>query len=83
MSLRLTQRKLKSEIGIISSQKEKVGQRALPAIFYFIHFWLHRLFIAVCRLSLVAVSGGYSLVAMQGLLIAVAALAAGHGLLSA
>ena len=27
---------------------------------YFIYFWLHWVFIAVCRLSLVAVSGGYS-----------------------
>ena len=37
------------------------------------------LFLAVVG-ALVVVSGGYSLVAVQGLLIAVASLASGHGL---
>ena len=36
----------------------------------------------LCRLSLVAVSGGYSLVVVHGLLIAVASLVAEHGLCS-
>ena len=37
-------------------------------------------FVAACRLFLVVVRGGYSLVAVQGLLIAVARLVAKHGL---
>ena len=46
----------------------------------FIYFWLHWVFVAVHRLSLVAASGGYFLVAVLGLLIAVAFLVAEHGL---
>ena len=38
----------------------------------FVYFWLHWIFIAVCRFSLVAASGGYSTVAVYRLLIAVA-----------
>ena len=34
-------------------------------------FWLCCLFVAVCGLSLIVVSGGYSLVGVNGLLIAV------------
>ena len=45
------------------------------------YFWLHRVFVAALGLSLVAVSGGYSLVLAQGLLIVVASLAAEHGLM--
>ena len=45
----------------------------------FIYFWLHWVFVAVRGLSLVAVSGGYS-VAVRELLIAVASLVAEHGL---
>ena len=40
----------------------------------FIYFWLHWIFIASPGLPLVAVSGGYSLVVMRGLLLAVASL---------
>ena len=40
----------------------------------FIYFWLCWVFIAACGLSPVAVSGGYSLVVVLGILIAVAAL---------
>ena len=36
-------------------------------LFLIISFWLHRVFVAVLRLSLVAVSGGYSLVVGLGL----------------
>ena len=43
---------------------------------------LHWVFVAVCRLSLVVASGGYSLVAVHGLLIAVASLVSEHRLLS-
>ena len=43
------------------------------------YFWLHRVFVAVCRLSLVAVSRGFSLV-MCRLLIAVASLVVEHRL---
>ena len=45
----------------------------------FIYFWLCWVFIAVQGLSLVAVSGVYS-VAVHGLLIAAASLVAKHGL---
>ena len=41
-------------------------------------FWLRRIFAALQGLSLVVVSGGYSLVAVCGLLIVVASLVAGH-----
>ena len=37
-------------------------------------------FVAACRLSLIAVSGGYSLVVVLGLLVAVASLVAALGL---
>ena len=43
---------------------------------YFIYFWLHWVFVAVCGLSLVAASGGYSLLRCVGFLIAVASLVA-------
>ena len=42
--------------------------------------WLCWVFVAVSRLSLVAASEGYSLVAVRGLLIAVASLVAKHWL---
>ena len=42
-------------------------------------FLLHWVLVAVCRLSLVAVSRGYSLVAVHRLLIVVASLVAEHG----
>ena len=40
----------------------------------FIYFWLHWVFVAVHRLSLLVVSGGY----MSGLLIAVTSLSVEH-----
>ena len=46
----------------------------------FIYFWLCWVFIAAHRLSLVVVSGGYSLVAMHGRLIVAASLFGEHGL---
>ena len=49
-------------------------------IYIFIYFWLPWVFIAVQGLSLVAKSGGYSLVVMQGLLSVVASLVAEHRL---
>ena len=42
--------------------------------FLFIHFWLHWVTVAEHRLSLVAASRGFSLVALCGLLTAVASL---------
>ena len=48
--------------------------------FKFIYFWLLWVFVAVCRLSLVVVSKGYSLVVVRGLLIVVAFLFAERGL---
>ena len=46
----------------------------------FIYLWLPWVFVAVRGLSLVAVSGGYSVVAVCGLLIDVASLVAEHRL---
>ena len=43
------------------------------------YFWLHWVFTAAHGLSLVAASRGWSLVAMHGLLTAVASLIAEHG----
>ena len=50
------------------------------AIHVFLIFWLHRVFVAACGLSLVEASWGKSLVAVRGLLIAVASLDAEHRL---
>ena len=46
----------------------------------FIYFWLRWVFIAACRLSLVAASGGLLFVAVHGLLTAVASLVVEHEL---
>ena len=45
---------------------------------FVIYFWLCCVFIAALWLSLVTVIGGYSLIVVHGLLIAVASLVAGH-----
>ena len=42
--------------------------------------WLHCVFVAMHRLSLIGVSGGYSVATVCGLLIAVASVFVGHGL---
>ena len=44
------------------------------------YFWLHWVFVAVFKLSLVAASRGCSLVAVHGLLLVVGSLAAEHRL---
>ena len=49
-------------------------------LYLFICFWLRWVFVAVLGLSLVLASGGCSLVAMHGLLLAVASLLVEHGL---
>ena len=50
------------------------------SIFYhLIYFWLCWVFVAACRFSVVAVNGGYSLIAMCGLLIEVVSLVVEHG----
>ena len=41
----------------------------------FIYFWLHWVFVAACRLSPAAASGGSSLAAVRGLLMLVACVA--------
>ena len=46
----------------------------------FVHFWLCWVFITACGLSLVAASGGYCLVAVLRLLIAVGSLVIQHRL---
>ena len=57
--------------------------QAAPLLFFkfylLIYFWLCWVTVAACRLSLVAASGGYSLVAMHGLIV-VASLSAQHRL---
>ena len=55
---------------------------ALCLSLFFVYFWLCLIFIAVCRLSLVAASRGYSLVAVCGLLTVAASLVVEHGLIS-
>ena len=45
----------------------------------FIYFWLRWVFIGTGRLSLILASGGYSLLAVCGLLVEVASLVAEHG----
>ena len=53
----------------------------LKKYFYsFIYSWLCWVFIAVRAFSLIAVSRGYSLIAVHGLHIVVASLVADHGL---
>ena len=49
-------------------------------VFCFIYFGLCWILVAACGLSLVAVSGGYSVVVLHRLLIAVASLVVEHGL---
>ena len=49
-------------------------------IYYYYYFWLHWFFIAARGLSLVAASGGYSLLRCAGFFIAVASLVVEHGL---
>ena len=44
--------------------------------YFFVYFWLHWVFAARQGFSLIAASGGYFLVAVQGLLIVVASLVA-------
>ena len=44
----------------------------------FIYFWLHWVFVAVCRLSLLVASGGLLFVVVRRLLIVVASLVAEH-----
>ena len=48
----------------------------------FVYFWLCWVFFVAHRLSLIVVSGGYSLIVVGGLLIAVASLIVEHGLWS-
>jgi len=53
---------------------------AFLALFIYLILWLWWVFVAACGLSLVVVSGGYCLVAVQGLLTAVASLVVEHRL---
>ena len=70
------------KLGSIPSNKEKSVFQPVSNIFknICIYFWLPWVFIAACRLSLAAMGRAYSLVAMHGLLIAVASLVVEHGL---
>ena len=51
-----------------------LSPKSFSLIILFVYFWFHWVFIAVCVLSLVAVSGGYSLVVVLRLLTAVTSL---------
>ena len=51
-------------------QQESQGAHFNIFIYLFIYFWLHRIFIAACGLSLLVASEAYSLSAMHGLFIA-------------
>ena len=55
------------EKAILQSSSE--GNTIFKRLFLFlcISFWLHWVFIAVCRPSLIAANGGYSLVMVRGL----------------
>ena len=54
--------------------------KSVSFIYVLIYLWLHWVLVATRRLSLVVVSGGLLLVAVCGLLIAVASLLAERGL---
>ena len=47
---------------------------------FFVYFWVHRVFVSVLGLSLIAECKGYSLAEVHGLLMVVASLFAKHGL---
>ena len=49
-------------------------------IYFILHFWLWWVFVTAHGLSPVSMSGGYSLVKVHGLLIAVSSLSGEHGL---
>ena len=55
-------------------------KRQEKQLFFFLNFWLRWVFAAEPKLSLVAVTGGSSLVVFLRLLIVVASLVAGPGL---
>ena len=72
---------LDSDTQSISKVPSTLSPKSFPLIILFICFWLHWVFTAVCLLSLVAASGGYSLVVVLKLLTVVTSLAMEHGLL--
>ena len=59
--------------GRVGTWEEETAQ----GILLFVYFWLHWVFIASCRLSLVTASRGYPLV-VRGLIIAMASLVVEH-----
>ena len=63
----------------LSSPPPKRQEKQL-FFFFFLNFWLHWVFAAEPKLSLVAVTGGSFLVVFLRLLIVVASLVAGPGL---
>ena len=62
-----------------AGEKHSVRLHSLYLFIYCFYFLLHWAFIAVCRLSLIAGSEGYSPLAVHELLFEVASLAAEHG----
>ena len=58
-----------------------LSPKSFSLIIFFIYFWFHWVFIAVCMLSLVAASGSCSLAVVLRLLTAATSLAVEHGLL--
>ena len=61
------------------ADSQPLRHQGSPLFFLFVYFWLHRVFVAACSLSLVVVSGGLHFVMVHGLLIVVASLVVAHG----
>ena len=69
-------------MGLVSYLRDEI-RHLQGLLFFFInlfYFWLHRVFIAAHRLSLVGGERGLLFVAVRGLLTAVASFVAEHGL---
>ena len=76
-----------AHLSYLRRYERRVGPRVIYICIYlyfknfiFIYFWLYWIFIAVHGLSLVVAPGGYPLVVVHRLLIAVASLIVEHGL---
>ena len=64
-------------VGVGSGRVGTWEEETTQGILLFVYFWLHWVFIASCRLSLVTASRGYPLV-VCGLIIAMASLVVEH-----
>ena len=66
--------------GLCPSHLGHLSSLTTLTLFFFFSSWLHWVFIAACRLSLVAASGGVLFIAVLRLLIVVASLVVEHEL---